>query len=126
MHDKQKARNFRQYKVWQDAIDYATEIYKITDNLLWFEKKGICDQLRRAVVSISSNIAEGAAKPSDIDFARFLDQALGSTYEVETQLLISKNVGYIDNTLYLELLNRKTIIEKQIVGLIRSIRTQNR
>ncbi len=126
MNDKQKARNFRQYKVWQDAIDYATEIYKITDNLPWFEKKGICDQLRRAVVSISSNIAEGAAKPSDIDFARFLDQALGSTYEVETQLLISKNVGYIDNTLYLELLNRNTIIEKQIVGLIRSIRTQNR
>jgi four helix bundle protein len=126
VNDKQKARNFRQYKVWQDAIDYATEIYKITDNLPWFEKKGICDQLRRAVVSISSNIAEGAAKPSDIDFARFLDQALGSTYEVETQLLISKNVGYIDNTLYLELLNRNTIIEKQIVGLIRSIRTQNR
>ena len=77
MNDKQKARNFRQYKVWQDAIDYATEIYKITDNLPWFEKKGICNQLRRAVVSISSNIAEGAAKPSDIDFARFLDQALG-------------------------------------------------
>lgn len=95
VNDKQKARNFRQYKVWQDAIDYATEIYKITDNLPWFEKKGICDQLRRAVVSISSNIAEGAAKPSDIDFARFLDQALGSTYEVETQLLISKNVGFI-------------------------------
>lgn len=88
----------------------------------WFEKKGICDQLRRAVVSISSNIAEGAAKPSDIDFARFLDHALGSTFEVETQLLISKNVGYIKETQYNELLQQNIKIEKQLIGLIRSIR----
>ena len=49
------------------------------------------------MVSISSNIAEGAAKPSDIEFAHFLDTALGSAFEVETQLLIAKNVGYINN-----------------------------
>ena len=71
------------------------KIYKITDQMPWFEKKGVCDQLRRAVVSISSNIAEGSAKPTDVDFARFLDQALESAYEVETQLIISYNVGYI-------------------------------
>jgi len=53
----------------------------------WFEKRGICDQLQRAVVSISSNIAEGAAKPSDIEFAHFLDTALGSAFEVETQFM---------------------------------------
>ena len=55
-----KARNFRNYKVWQDAVDYATKVYKITSEMPWFEKKGLCDQLQRAVVSISSNIAEGA------------------------------------------------------------------
>ena len=108
--------------MWKDAVEYATDIYKITDNMPWFEKKGICDQLRRAVVSISSNIAEGCAKPTDIDFARYLDQALGSTFEVETQLLISKNVGYINDSQYNKLINCNIKIEKQLVGLIRSIR----
>ena len=64
--------------------------YKITAEMPYFEKKGLCDQLQRAVVSISSNIAEGSARPSDSDCANFLDMALGSAYEVETQLLISK------------------------------------
>lgn len=90
-----KARNFRNYKVWQDAVDYATQVYKITSEMPWFEKKGLCDQLQRAVVSISSNIAEGAARSSDADFAHFLDFALGSAFEVETQLTIAKNIGYL-------------------------------
>ena len=59
----------------------------LTIDMPWFEKRGICDQLQRAVVSISSNIAEGAAKPSDIEFAHFLDTALGSAFEVETQFM---------------------------------------
>ena len=67
-----KARNFRSYKVWQDAVEYASKVYKVTADLPWFEKKGLCDQLQRAAVSISSNIAEGAARPSDADFAHFL------------------------------------------------------
>lgn len=53
-----KARNFRNYKVWQDAVDYSTKVYQITDKMPWFEKKGLCDQVQRAAVSISSNIAE--------------------------------------------------------------------
>lgn len=64
-----RARNFRNYKVWQDAVDYATRVFGATNNMPWFEKKGLCDQLQRAVVSICSNIAEGAAKPTDADFA---------------------------------------------------------
>ena len=91
------ARNFREYPVWKEAVDYATYVYKVTGKMPWFEKKGLCDQLQRAVVSISSNIAEGAARSSDADFAHFLDFALGSAFEVETQLTIAKNVGYFDN-----------------------------
>ena len=134
---EKKARNFRNYKVWQDAVDYATKVYRITSEMPWFEKKGLCDQLQRAVVSISSNIAEGAAKPSDNEFAHFLDMALGSAFEVETQLLISKNVGYLrsksnvnanlndnDNggVTYEELLSDLKEIERQINGLISRIR----
>ena len=122
MQETNKARNFREYKVWQDSVAYATNIYKITDQMPWFEKKGICDQLRRAAVSISSNIAEGCAKPTDIDFARFLDQALGSAYEVETQLIISFNVGYITAEQNKELIQELNLIQKQLTALIRSLR----
>lgn len=120
-----KARNFRNYKVWQDSVDYAVEIYRVTAEMPWFEKKGLCDQLQRAVVSISSNIAEGCAKPSDLDFARFLDTALGSAFEVETQLAISKNIGYINDETYNDLLNSVNEIERQINGLLRSLRAPN-
>ena len=88
------ARNFREYTVWNEAVDYATYVFEVTGQMPWFEKKGLCDQLQRAAVSISSNIAEGAARSSDADFAHFLDFALGSAFEVETQLKIAKNVGY--------------------------------
>lgn len=117
-----KARNFRNYKVWQDAVDYASKVYKVTSDMPWFEKKGLCDQLQRAVVSISSNIAEGSAKPSDAEFAHFLDTALGSAFEVETQLLIAKNVGYINIELFNSLTSDLNGIERQINGLITSIR----
>ena len=80
--------------------------------------------MQRAVVSISSNIAEGCAKPSDAEFAKFLDTALGSAFEVETQLLIAKNVGYISEELYNELFNLDSEIEKQIVGLLRTLRSE--
>jgi four helix bundle protein len=149
------ARDFRKYSVWQEAVDYATFVYEATNKMPWFEKKGLCDQLQRAAVSISSNIAEGAARNSDADFAHFLDFALGSAFEVETQLTIAKNVGYIrsendsidlDNNLnldddvnkqnanlnddvnkkgvvtYEELLSRLQSIERQLNGLINSIR----
>ena len=122
MEEVKKARNFRNYKVWQDAVNYASKVYKVTADLPWFEKKGLCDQLQRAVVSISSNIAEGSAKPSDNDFAHFLDMSLGSAFEVETQLIISKNIGYIDAGLYDGLMEDLKEIERQINGLISSIR----
>lgn len=117
-----KSRNFRQYAVWNDAVAFAIYVYKATDQMPWFEKKGICDQLRRAVVSVSSNIAEGAAKPSDADFARFLDTAMGSSFEVETQLLISKNVGYISDDQYEDLQKRNIAIQKQLSAMIRKVR----
>lgn len=130
-----KARNFRNYKVWQDAVEYASKVYKITAEMPWFEKKGLCDQLQRAAVSISSNIAEGAAKPSDVEFAHFLDTALGSAVEVETQLLIAKNIGYIKNAndnpnhngsvTYEVLLEGIDDIEHQLAALIKTLRQCN-
>ena len=89
-----------------------------------FEKKGLCDQLQRAAVSISSNIAEGCAKPSDAEFAKYLDTALGSSYEVETQLTIAHNVGYINDGIFAELMTDVQSIERQLTGFIRSVRKE--
>ena len=122
MENKKTARNFRDYPVWQQAVEYATKIYQITAEMPYFEKKGLCDQLQRAVVSISSNIAEGSARPSDSDFAHFLDMALGSAYEVETQLFISKNIGYLNLDIYEQLHDEIISIEKQLAGFICAIR----
>lgn len=118
------ARNFREYKVWQDAVQYATYVYQVTAELPWFEKKGLCDQLQRAVVSISSNIAEGAGRPTDADFAHFLDISLGSAFEVETQLQVAANVGYLPQDQYITMINRINEIEKQLRGLINTLRNK--
>ena len=122
MAETNTSRDFRKYEVWNKSIESASFVYKVTGGLPWFEKKGLCDQLQRAAVSISSNIAEGAARPSDNDFAHFLDIALGSAYEVETQLQIAKNIGYIDEERHSKLLEEVIDIEKQISRLIRHIR----
>ena len=128
MHDdermmEKKARNFREYPVWQEAVSFSAAIYKHTSDMPWFERKGICDQLQRAVVSIPSNIAEGSSRPADTEFAHFLDIALGSAYEVETQLLISHKIGYLNNEHYKALNSMVISIESQLGRLIRTLRT---
>ena len=119
----ESARYFHKYKVWQDAVLLASLVYSETSKMPWFEKKGICDQLQRAVVSISSNIAEGCSRPSDIEFVHFLDIALGSAYEVETQLIISKNIGYINEETFQKILSEDVAVQKQLFGMIKSVRS---
>lgn len=119
------ARNFHNYQVWQDAVALATLVYDVTAKLPWFEKKGLCDQLQRAVVSISSNIAEGSGRPTNSDFAHFLDMALGSANEVETQLIISNNLNYVPKEEYNTLMEQLISVQKQLTGLISSIRNNS-
>lgn len=88
------ARNFKEYDVWQDARTLTTEVYKLSRTFPSIERKGLTDQVQRAVVSIASNIAEGSAR-SNADFARFLEISLGSAYEVQTQLILAQDLGYI-------------------------------
>lgn len=118
-----RARNFKEYPVWHDAVELSSAMYMQTSAMPWFEKKGLCDQMQRAVVSIASNIAEGSSRPSDTEFAHFLDIALGSAYEVETQLLISHKIGYLDDENYKALNSKVISIECQLSRLIRTLRT---
>ena len=115
-------RDFRQYEVWRKAISFTTEIYKLTEMFPSSEKFGLTNQLQRATVSIASNIAEGASRASERDFTHFLEMSLGSSFEVETQLLISKNLNYISDGKYLNVMDELNILQKQLNNFINKIR----
>ena len=117
-------RNFRNYKIWTESISFTTQIYKIVSDFPSFERYGLSDQLRRASVSIPSNIAEGAARDSEREFIHFLNISLGSAFEVETQLQIAYNLEYISHETFDMLLSQLHLIEKQINELISVIKRQ--
>jgi len=84
--------------IWKLSIAFVSQIYVITRKFPEEEKFGLVSQMRRAAVSIPSNIAEGASRKSDKEFLRFLHISLGSVSELDTQLIISKNLEYCDST----------------------------
>lgn len=93
-------RNFRKLLVWQKAHELSLEIYKATKGFPADERFGLTAQLRRAVTSVASNIAEGCGRGSDKDFARFLSIAAGSASEVEYQTLLARDLGYLSEDDY--------------------------
>ena len=88
---------FKELEIWKRSRLFCSQIYAITSKFPSDEKFGLTNQLRRASVSIPSNIAEGSSRNSNKDFARFLEIAIGSAYEIETQLLIALDLGFIKN-----------------------------
>lgn len=116
-------RNFREYEIWQRAVRLTIQYYQIAHNFPEAEKYGLVNQLKRAFVSISSNIAEGCSRSSEADFARMLEIALGSTYEVESQLLLSVELGFIQDNIASSLIDELHQLQKQIASLIKKIRS---
>jgi four helix bundle protein len=100
-----KKHQFKELQIWKKSRLFCSKIYNVTATFPNEEKFGITNQLRRASVSIPSNIAEGSSRNSNKDFARFLEIAIGSAYEVETQLLISSDLGFIDEENTTELIS---------------------
>lgn len=93
--EKVAAKNYRELIVWQDAIKIAKQVYELSGKFPKQETYALADQLRRAAVSVPSNIAEGQARKSPGDFKRFLHIALGSLAEVDTQLVLAQEFGYL-------------------------------
>jgi four helix bundle protein len=87
-------RNFKELKIWQKGFDIAVKSFQLTSLFPKEEKYGISSQITRAAVSIPSNIAEGSCRSSEKDYNRFLELSLGSTFELETQVLIARAVSY--------------------------------
>jgi len=123
------AKLYRDLIAWQKSIDFVTEIYLVTKTFPKEEIYGLTSQLRRAAVSIPSNIAEGQARLSRLEFKNFLSHARGSLVEVETQLLISRNLGYLSKKQADELVGRTSELARILNGLLEAIRassTENR
>ena len=87
---------FRDLEIWKLSRSFCKDIYEVTSTFPEVEKFGLTNQLRRASVSIPSNIAEGCSRKSNKEFSRFLEISIGSCYEIETQLLISKDLEFIN------------------------------
>ena len=109
-------------RVWRQSIEMVTSIYLITQSFPKEEMFGLVSQMRRASVSVPSNIAEGYARGTDKEKLHFLRISSGSMSEVETQLMLGLNLGYIDQEKYNELSETVTSVWKQLNSLISSIK----
>ena len=118
-------KTHRDLKVWTNSINLVTMIYQVTSDFPKEELFGITSQMRRAAVSIPSNIAEGAARNSKKEFNNFLSIALGSASELETQILISRNLNYLNSNNSEKLLNDLNEIQKMIQGLMKNLKSTN-
>ncbi len=104
--------NLKQLKIWQKAIDLTTEVYRATASFPKEEVYGLTSQIRRSAVSVPSNIAEGAGRNSDKEFLHFLGISNGSSFELQTQLIIANNLELISSSVVNPLLDELVEIQK--------------
>ena len=109
--------------IWQSGIDLVTEIYKTTENFPKEEMYGLSSQMRRSAVSYPSNIAEGAARNSKLEYIRFIYISLGSLSELETQIVISEKLGFINKAE--DLLNKIESLRKMTLNFIKYLKNKS-
>lgn len=114
-------KSYRDLDVWQRAMRLAKRIYQITQRFPGDERFGLTNQLRRSAVSVPSNLAEGHARFGAGEFSRFISITMGSVAEIETQILLSNDLGYITPELTQEVLRELDAIGKMLRGLAKSI-----
>jgi four helix bundle protein len=115
-------RNFRNLKVWQNSMELVKEIYNLSKGLPNEEKYGLSTQITRAAVSIPSNIAEGCSRNRDKEYKRFLEISLGSSFELETQLLIIHTLNLGNEELIEPIIEKLHIEQKMLNRLINTIK----
>jgi len=115
-------RDFRKLNVWQESHKLTLEIYEISKSFPKEELFVLTSQMRRAASSVPTNIAEGCGRGSQKDYAHFLQIAIGSAFEVDYQILLAKDLKYIDENLYLKLNDKVDKIKRQLALLIKKVR----
>ena len=117
-------RPHRNLEAWSKAVDFVVVVYRMTESFPKEEKFGLTSHIRRAAVSIPANIAEGAGRNSDKEFAHFLSNAQGSASELETELIIARRLGYISEQNHLEMTTALDHIGRLITGLSKHLRSK--
>lgn len=112
---------FKDLKIWQDSINLAVDIYKLTKLFPAEEKFGLVSQMNRCVISISSNIAEGAGRNNPKEFRQFLGIALGSACELESQLVVSQKLDFISEENLNQQIEKLVFLQNMINKLIKSL-----
>lgn len=100
----------------------VNDVYVLTANLPKSEKYNLISQMQSCAVSVMSNIAEGAGRGTDNDFARFLDMALGSSFELESQLIVSADLNYFEESAFMEITIKLSEVQRMIIGLMNKLR----
>jgi four helix bundle protein len=119
-------KSFRELVAWQKAYELTLEIYRVTTAFPKKEIYGFVSQMRRAAVSIPSNIAEGYQRQSRKEYMQFLSIAYSSCGELETQLLLSHDLGFLDGSTFKKILSLQEEVSKLLFKLIRSLQTGSR
>lgn len=114
-------QSYEDLRVWMLGVQVAEEVYRITASFPDGERFGLTSQLRRAAVSIPSNIAEGWGRGSRADYRRFVLHARGSLYEVETQLLLAQRLGILSQDEYAALRKQTQGLSRQLHALVRAL-----
>ncbi|MDO6739073.1 four helix bundle protein [Wenyingzhuangia sp. 2_MG-2023] len=116
--------NFKELNVWKESKNFSVKVYKITKIFPSSELYGLTSQLNRATVSIPSNIAEGSGRETNKDFSRFINIALGSSFEVETQLIIAFELEFINKSDFDILIDKLNQIQKMLHSFNKYIKSK--
>jgi four helix bundle protein len=117
-------QDFRNLDVWNKAHDLTLQIYRATKSFPEDERFGLTSQLRRGSVSIGANLAEGCGRGTDADFGRFVQNAMGSSSEVDYELLLAKDLMYLPLDTYTNFNDEISRIKRMLTSLLRKLRTQ--
>ena len=123
MEENQKIRSFTDLNAWKEAHQLALRVYIITKEFPKDEIYGLTSQIRRCAVSITSNIAEGFSRQSYKDKVQFYSISAGSVTEIQSQLLIARDIKYISKESFNEIADKTIVVQKLINGLIKKSKT---
>lgn len=124
--EKKKIQSFTDLDTWQEAHKLVVGIYKVTKTFPKDEQFGLTNQIRRAAVSVTSNIAEGFSRKTATDRTHFYTMSQGSLTELQNQLLIARDVDYLQNDIFSSHANQSVRVHKLLTGLIKTTKERSR